>query len=125
MKTLLAKIFTIVFVTLFYLASQQSFAARDVTAKEQLTASNSAISPSGSARVAGDIKVDFENTKTTASMEGNFFTDNWGVLALSLLAFAETVVRLTPSQKDNSILRIISTILNSLIPNYKKGGGVF
>lgn len=125
MKTLLAKIFTIVCVTLFFLVSQQGFAAQDVKAKEQLTAVNSAIPPTGSAHLAGDIKVDFEKTKTAASMEGNFFTDNWGVLALSLLAFAETVVRITPSQKDNSILKIITIILNGLIPNNKKGGGVF
>ena len=56
---------------------------------------------------------------------GNFFTNNWGALLMGLLGFADLVARLTPSVKDNSILNFLSTILNAIIPNLKKGGGSF
>jgi len=48
---------------------------------------------------------------------------NWGKIALGLLGVAEIAVRLTPSRKDNSILSLIVTIVNAVIPNIKKGGG--
>jgi len=56
---------------------------------------------------------------------GNFFTNNWGALLMGLLGFADLVTRLTPSVKDNSILNFISSIINAIIPNLKKGGGSF
>ena len=56
---------------------------------------------------------------------GNFFTNNWGALLMGLLGLADLVARLTPSVKDNSILNFLSTILNAIIPNLKKGGGSF
>jgi len=56
---------------------------------------------------------------------GNFFTNNWVALLMGLLGFADLVARLTPSVKDNSILNFLSTILNAIIPNLKKGGGNF
>lgn len=51
--------------------------------------------------------------------------ENWGSLLLGLLAFVELLVRLTPTEKDNSILNMIIKFLNVLIPNLKKGGGTF
>jgi hypothetical protein len=54
---------------------------------------------------------------------GGFLSANWGVLSLSLLSFLEVITRLTPSEKDNTVLTFLSNILNVLIPNYKKGGG--
>ena len=56
---------------------------------------------------------------------GNFFTNNWGALLMGLLGFADLVARLTPSVKDNSILNFLSSVLNAIIPNLKKGGGQF
>ena len=48
-------------------------------------------------------------------------------LALAVFALLEVVVRLTPSEKDNSIVNKIVTfgsyILDFIIPNRKKGGG--
>ncbi len=50
-------------------------------------------------------------------------------LILAVFAVAEVVVRLTPSEKDNSILnKVVSVstyLLDFLIPNRKKGGGGF
>lgn len=54
---------------------------------------------------------------------GGFLAVNWGVLSLSLLSFLEVVTRLTPTEKDNTVLTFLSNILNVLIPNFKKGGG--
>lgn len=48
-------------------------------------------------------------------------------LILAVFALAEVAVRLTPSEKDNSILnKVVSVstyLLDFLIPNRKKGGG--
>jgi hypothetical protein len=51
--------------------------------------------------------------------------DNWGSLLLALLGFVELLVRLTPTEKDNSILNMIIKFLNVILPNLKKGGGKF
>ena len=55
--------------------------------------------------------------------KGNFFLNNWGALLMGLLGFADLVTRLTPTVKDNSILNFLSSVLNAIIPNLKKGGG--
>ena len=55
--------------------------------------------------------------------KGNFFSRNWGALLMGLLGFADLVTRLTPSEKDNSILNFLVSIFNAIIPNLKKGGG--
>jgi hypothetical protein len=54
---------------------------------------------------------------------GDFLSHNWGVLSLSLLSFLEVITRLTPTEKDNTVLTFLSNILNAIIPNFKKGGG--
>lgn len=64
--------------------------------------------------------VSLESDKQTI---GGFLTLNWGVLSLSLLSFLEVVTRLTPSEKDNTVLAFMSNILNAIIPNLRKGGG--
>lgn len=93
-------------------------------------------SPSASADAA-TVKVENRQTATaTVTQEmgvveleaekqtlGGFLSVNWGVLSLSLLSFLEVITRLTPSEKDNTVLRFLSNILNAFIPNLKKGGG--
>jgi hypothetical protein len=56
---------------------------------------------------------------------GNFFSDNWGALVMGILGFIDMVARLTPSEKDNSIINFLMTLFNAIIPNFKKGGGSF
>ncbi len=56
---------------------------------------------------------------------GNFFFDNWGALLMGLLGFVDLVARLTPTEKDNSIVNFLMTLFNAIIPNFKKGGGSF
>lgn len=53
----------------------------------------------------------------------DFVIKNWGALALGLMGFFDVVARLTPSLKDNTILNLLTTVLNVLVPNLKKGGG--
>ena len=58
----------------------------------------------------------------------NWIIENWmDVIAIvtGLIAVAEVIVRLTPTEKDNSILLKIKNILNAVIPNKSKNGGNF
>jgi hypothetical protein len=43
----------------------------------------------------------------------------------SLIAILEIVVRLTPSEKDNSILNKIVWVVEKIIPNKAKSKGMF
>ena len=54
-----------------------------------------------------------------------FIQEHWVVLLLALLAFIEVIVRLTPTEKDNTIFAIVKRIINLFIPNRKKTGGFF
>ena len=45
-----------------------------------------------------------------------------GILSL-LIGAAEIVVKLTPTEKDNSVLDKIKNLIGVFIPNLKKGGG--
>ncbi|HOW26158.1 MAG TPA: hypothetical protein PK711_10870 [Bacteroidales bacterium] len=54
-----------------------------------------------------------------------FITSHLAELIFGFLAFAEIIVRLTPTKKDDSILNFIVTIIDALFPNRKKDGGKF
>jgi len=43
--------------------------------------------------------------------------DNWQVILAVLIAVIEVIVRLTPSQKDNSILNKVLKVVDFLLPN--------
>jgi len=86
---------------------------------------NSASAPSTKTSVAGDVQIAFEQTNDGPEVPGNFFLDNWGKLLVGLLTFCDVVARLTPTTKDNSIVNLLVTIVNAIIPNFKKGGGTF
>ena len=45
---------------------------------------------------------------------GEFITENWAVLALGLCAFADIVVSMTPTKKDDRALGYIRAIFNVL-----------
>ena len=45
---------------------------------------------------------------------------DWTTLVWSLIAFVEVVVRLTPSEKDNSILNKVVWFIDKVIPNRTK-----
>ena len=65
------------------------------------------------------------DTPVQGATETNFLLDNWGALLMGLLTFAEVVVRLTPSEKDNSIFNWLYAFITAFVPNLKKGGGTF
>jgi len=53
----------------------------------------------------------------------DIITENlWEIISVALVIF-ELVVRLTPSEKDNSIYNLIKRIVDTLIPNRKNTGG--
>ena len=45
---------------------------------------------------------------------------DWTTLVWSLIAIVEVVVRLTPSEKDNSILNKVVWFIDKVIPNRTK-----
>ena len=56
----------------------------------------------------------------------NWFIENWSeivAIITGLIAVAEIIVNLTPSEEDNSILLKIKNALSAIIPNLKSGGG--
>ena len=55
----------------------------------------------------------------------DFILENWYTLLLGLLGFFEVIVRLTRTEKDNSILNWIYMIFDAIVRNRKKGGGTF
>lgn len=54
----------------------------------------------------------------------NNFENIAAVLVLLIMA-VEPIIRWTPTEKDNNILRVIQSWLDRLIPNARKAGGVF
>lgn len=54
--------------------------------------------------------------------------ENWEAIISALLgviAALDVLLRLTPTEKDNNVLRIIQSWLDRLIPNRRKEGGNF
>ena len=103
-------------------------------AKDQTTfeADNPEIAPAGLSQEEGgvaSIGIKESAPAVDESIEqaegGNFLLDNWGVLLLGLIGFFDLVARLTPTQKDNSIVNFLFSLFSSIIPNLKKGGGSF
>lgn len=54
-----------------------------------------------------------------------FLKGNWFALLMGVLALAEIVTRLTPTEKDNTILGWIRAIIGIVFPNKKSVGGAF
>ncbi len=57
-----------------------------------------------------------ENPSDSSESKG-FLLANWKSLLSLLLLFVEGILRLTPSEKDNSIFNIIKIILDAVLPN--------
>ena len=49
--------------------------------------------------------------------------DNWAVIALSLLAFVDVIVSLTPSQKDDQFVGYIRIIIETISGRSKRKKG--
>lgn len=64
-----------------------------------------------------------DSTATGGGGLGNFIKTNWLALLAGLIALAEVVVRLTPSDRDNSIVNFIKSLLDAIIPNRRTTGG--
>ena len=86
---------------------------------------NHQFAPAVQAQEEGGVPATPEKTNVVQESTGNFFSDNWGALLMGLLGFADVVARLTPTEKDNSIVNFLMTLFNAIIPNFKKGGGSF
>lgn len=52
-----------------------------------------------------------------------FIAANWEWLVPALFILLEAVVRITPTEKDNSLLEKVKELFDFILPNLKKGGG--
>jgi hypothetical protein len=73
--------------------------------------------------VPADQSVETEKQQTDSPWK--YFLDNWGTWLLGIMGCAELIARITPTQKDNSIVNFLMSVFNALVPNLKKGGGSF
>ena len=71
------------------------------------------------------VQLQFEQTTDGVEVPGGFIARNWDSLLFGLLTFYELIARLTPTTKDNTIVKVLTSILNAVVPNFKKGGGSF
>ncbi|HCY39963.1 MAG TPA: hypothetical protein DHV48_01155 [Prolixibacteraceae bacterium] len=110
---------------LFTLTQGNQVKASSVPNQTSITADNPEIAPSGLVQEEGGDPLTPEQTNVEQQSAGNFLTDHWGALLLGLLGFFDLVARLTPTEKDNSVVNFLLTIFNAIIPNFRKGGGSF
>lgn len=68
---------------------------------------------------------DTGDSSTSSLSAIDFIRQNFVTLIWALVALVEVIVRLTPTQKDNSILSFITEWLSKLLPNRRAGGGSF
>ncbi len=83
------------------------------------------MTPAAMALEEGGVRVTPEQTNVGQETVENFFSENWVALILGLLGFFDLVARLTPTEKDNSIINFLLSLFNAIIPNFKKGRGNF
>lgn len=50
---------------------------------------------------------------------------NFAAVLLALFVALEPIVRWTPTEKDNNLLRVVQSWLDRIMPNSRKGGGTF
>ena len=99
--------------------------ASNPTDQTSFVVDNHQIAPAALAQEEGGVPATPEKTNVGQESTGNLFSDNWGALVIGLLGFFDVVARLTPTEKDNSIVNFLMTLFNAIIPNFKKGGGSF
>jgi len=125
MKNLIIKML-LAFLLLLGISSfvQEKTTAQITKVQAALPADGSDIQ-SAKAKLSGDVQVDFAPETDQTIISKSIIVENWGILSLGLMSFIEIIVRLTPSEKDNSIFNFVSKILNALVPNRRKAGGTF
>jgi hypothetical protein len=113
---------------LFSFSPGNEVKAATLTDQTSIAVDNPNIEPVGSTKEEGGVASTSSATEESIpelAEGGNFFSDNWVALLLGLLGFFDLVARLTPTEKDNSIVNFLMTLFNAIIPNFRKGGGSF
>ncbi len=106
---------TLIFRSILFLVLLISFSQTSVLAADNLLQDSLAISE----------QIDGHQQMLSQESPESFLKTNWIALLFGILGFAELVARLTPSEKDNTVVSFINSVLNTIIPNFKKGGGKF
>ena len=50
----------------------------------------------------------------------NFITENWLELLIGIMAFIKIITNLTPTERDNKMFGGLDTMIDALVPKYKK-----
>ena len=53
-----------------------------------------------------------------------FILNNWLEIVIALMAFIKVITNLTPTTTDNKVFEWMDKIINLIIPNYNKKGGI-
>ncbi|HAQ21746.1 MAG TPA: hypothetical protein DCR40_21325 [Prolixibacteraceae bacterium] len=99
--------------------------ASNLSDQNSFVVNNHQIAPAALTQEEGGIQAEPEQTNVEEEVSENFLLDNWGALLMGLLGSIDLVARLTPTEKDNSIVNFLMTLFNAIIPNFRKGGGSF
>ena len=110
---------------LFSLLPANQVKASTLPDQTSFTVDNPNSTPVALAPVEGGVQAQPEQSNVGQESAGNFISDNWGVLLMGILGFIDLIARLTPTEKDNSIVNFLLSFFNAIIPNFRKGGGSF
>jgi len=96
-------------------------------AQDQLLAQNIDETAQPSVAPAGEaplwLQADDEEPASWLDRFWAWLKENWAEAVLGALFIIETVVNLTPTEKDNAWFRWLRDLIQSIIPNRAKGGG--
>lgn len=96
-------------------------------AQDQLLAQNIDETAQPSVAPAGEaplwLQADDEEPASWLETFWAWLKENWAETILGLLFIIETIVNLTPTERDNAWFKWLKDIIQSIIPNRAKGGG--
>jgi len=124
MKTALITLFALISITLFSFLFQSVANPGKAIAQSNLIKENlSNPTTETSVKAQGELQV-MSVTDEPVSPIG-FLAGNWGKLLLAISALYDILARMIPTIQNNTILNFITQIINGIVPNKRKGGGVF
>ena len=92
---------------------------------EQPLVTNSATDGSTKTSLKADANVELAQIAEDPVTAGGLISSNWGKLMVAIMALYDIIARMVPTIQNNTILSFITKLINAVIPNKRKGGGVF
>ena len=92
---------------------------------EQPLVTNPASDGSTKTSLKADANVELAQIAEDPVTPGGLISGNWGKLMVAVMALYDIIARMVPTIQNNTILNFITKLINAVIPNKRKGGGVF